>query len=460
MNKNRYLIKTSLFLITIALFSFSGFAQESWSLDSCVRYAIENNIQIKQQTLNVNYGENQLKQSKYNLAPNLNAGLGHSFAYGKSLTQLNTYTNQNSQNSDISLSSEVMLFNGMAKLNTVKAREFELKSAMQDLEKAKDDISLAVAAAYLEILFNKELVGTSREQTLVTKQQIEFNSKQVEAGVMAKGKLLETESQLANEELALTNYENQLQLSLLNLMQLLEIQVTDSFDIVIPEFDANMLDGSLLNSEEVFNKAVAERPEILSKEYKLKSIEKESVIAKAQLYPSLSAGASYYNNYNDQYQKVVGYTSDAVPEPILGRIPFSEQIENNNRTQLYFSLRIPIFNGLQARTNYNNSFINYENSKYLLQDEKNKLRKEIEQVHLNALSAMKKFYSSEKAVQSSEEAFRYVEEKFNLGIVTPLEYNDSKNKVFNAKSSYIQAKYEYIFRVKILDFYNGKEITL
>jgi outer membrane protein len=460
MNNNRNIVKTGLFLISLTLFSFSGFAQGAWSLDSCVRYAIENNIQIKQQTLNVNYGENQLKQSKYNLAPNLNAGLGHSFAYGKSLTQLNTYTNQNSQNSDISLSTEVTLFNGMSKLNTVKAREFELQSALLDLEKAKDDISLAVAAAYLEILFNKELVGTSREQTLVTKQQIEFNSKQVEAGVMAKGKLLETESQLANEELALTNYENQLQLSLLNLMQLLEIQVSDSFDIVIPEFNASMLDGSLLNSEEVFNKAVAERPEILSKEYKLRSVEKESAIAKAQLYPSLSAGASYYNNYNDQYQKIAGYTSDAEPQPIFERIPFSEQIENNNRTQIYFSLRIPIFNGLQARTNYNNSFINYENSKHLLQNEKNKLRKEIEQVHLNAVSAMKKFYSSEKAVQSSEEAFRYVEEKFNLGIVTPLEYNDSKNKVFTAKSSYIQAKYEYIFRVKILDFYNGKEITL
>jgi len=142
------------------------------------------------------------------------------------------------------------------------------------------------------------------------------------------------------------------------------------------------------------------------------------------------------------------------------KITFPDQMDVNGQKVIGLSLRVPIFNGLQARTNVNNTFISYENSKHQLQQEKNSLRKEIEQVHLNAIAAMKKFYSSEKAVQSSQEAFRYVEEKFNLGIVTPLEYSDAKNKVFNAQSSYIQAKYEYIFRIKILDFYNGKEITL
>ncbi len=125
-----------------------------------------------------------------------------------------------------------------------------------------------------------------------------------------------------------------------------------------------------------------------------------------------------------------------------------------------FSLRVPIFNGYTAQTNVKNSYINYENSKHELQLEKNNLRKEIQQVHLNAIAAMKKYYSSEKAVTSTVEAFRYVEEKFTLGIVTPLEYNDAKNKVTNAQSSFIQAKYDYIFRIKILDFYNGKAITL
>jgi outer membrane protein len=139
---------------------------------------------------------------------------------------------------------------------------------------------------------------------------------------------------------------------------------------------------------------------------------------------------------------------------------FSEQFKHNGKEGIRLTLRIPIFNSLQARTNLNNSLINYESSKYDLQLEKNNLLKQIQQVRLNAVAAMKKYYSSEKAVKSAEEAFRYVEEKFNLGIVTPLEYNDSKNKVTNSQSSFIQAKYEYIFRIKILDFYNGKDITL
>ena len=439
--------------VLCAMFLLLGFqsqSQDKWSLERCVSYAIDNNITVKQQALNVNYRENQLKQSKYDLAPSLNGSLGHSLAYGRSLTQYNTYTNKNSQNSDFNLNSEVTVFNAMAKQNTIKRRNFELQAALKDLEKTKDDISLAVVSAYLEILFNKELVSTTEEQIEVTKLQIDYNSKQVEAGNLARGKLFETQSQLANEELTLTNYENQLQVSVLNLTQLLELRETENFDIVIPEFDSGLLDVRLASSNEVFSKAVLERPEILSKELMLQSIEQEKAIAKAQLYPSFAAGASFYNNYNNQYEYFDG----------SGKIPFGEQLKNNRRTQLYVSLRIPIFNGLQARTNLNNSYINYENSKYDLQLQKNNLLKEIQQVRLNAVSAMKKYYSSEKAVQSTVEAFRYVEEKFNLGIVTPLEYNDSKNKVTNAQSSFIQAKYEYIFRVKILDFYNGVEITL
>jgi len=437
----------------IMLIGFQSSAQEKWTIDSCVNYAIQNNITVKQQALNVNYGENQLKQSKFDLAPSVSASLGHNFFYGKSTNIDNSFSNVNSQSTNLDASANVVLFNGMAKQNTIKQRNFELQSALKDLEKTKDDISLAVVSAYLEILFNKELVATSKEQTVVTKQQIEYNTKQVEAGNLAKGKLLETESQLANEELALTNYENQLQLSMLNLMQLLEIQVSDSFDIIIPEFDASQLEGSLLNSDEVFNKAVTDRPEILSKELTLKSIEYQNKIAKAQLYPTISAFASYSNFYNNEY---VYRSGDNMGE----KITFPDQMDVNGQKVIGLSLRVPIFNGLQARTNVNNSFISYENSKHQLQQEKNSLRKEIERVHLNAIAAMKKFYSSEKAVQSSQEAFRYVEEKFNLGIVTPLEYSDAKNKVFNAQSSYIQAKYEYIFRIKILDFYNGKAITL
>jgi len=438
--------RTILLLIVPLLFSFNSRAQEQWSLEQCVQHALENNITIKQQALTVDYRENQKTQSKFDLIPSLNAGASQSFGFGRSIGIDNTYVDNNSSTASFYLSSEVTLFNGLAKQNTIKQRNFEWQAALQDLEKAKDDVSLNVVSAYLDILFNKELLNTAKEQLAITQQQIDYNQKMVEAGSLAKGKLLETESQAANEELTVTNYENQLKISLLNLQQLLEVEVSDSFDIVIPQFDVATLDKNLLNSSDVFNTAVQQRPEILSKELSLKSIERENAIAKAQLYPSLTFGASYYNNY----YKVSSFNNQS----------FSDQIKNNGSKQLQASLRIPIFNGLTARTNLANSRINYESANNELQLEKNNLLKQIQQVHANALAAMKKYYASQKAVQSTTEAFRYVEEKFSLGIVTPLEYNDAKNKVTSAQSSYIQAKYEYIFRIKILDFYAGKEITL
>ncbi|HAM98750.1 MAG TPA: hypothetical protein DCQ26_09065 [Marinilabiliales bacterium] len=436
------------FILLILLFIGFGQlkAQELWSLEKCVTYAIENNIQIKQQALNVNYQENQLKQSKYDVYPNLNAGLSQRFDFGLAKGGDDVNRSGNAMSLSGQISSNMTLFNGFTKVNTIKKRDLDLQASLQDLEKAKDDISLAVVSAYLDILFNKELVATSKEQLVVTKQQIDYNTKQVEAGNLAKGKLLETESQAATEQLTLTNYENQLQISLLNLMQLLDIPVTDNFNIVIPEFNDIVLANELLNAGLIFEKAAQERPEIKSKELKLLSSEKESEIAKAQFLPVLSLNASI----GDSYTKFFDVENASV----------SDQLNDYFSTQVLLSLQIPIFNGFSTKINYQNSKINYENAKLELQLEQNNLLKEIQQAYTNAVAAMKKYDASEKAVNSAQEAFRYVQEKFSLGIVTPLEFNDAKNKVTAAQSSFIQAKYEYIFRIKILDFYYGKEITL
>jgi outer membrane protein len=444
----------SVVLLTIAT-QLSAQEQDLWSLEKCVTYAIENNITIKQQALNVDYRQNLKTQSKFDMAPTANAQLAHDFSFGRSLQYDNTYANQSSQNSSFYIGSDVTLFHMFEKVNTVKQNSLQLQVALQNLETYKDNIALNVASAYLEILFNKELVSTSKEQLAVTKEQIEHDKRQVEAGSMAQGKLLETEAQAASEELSLTNYENQLKLSIINLQQMLELPLSDKFDILIPAIETDNITQNLVISDSVFAKAVLERPEIMSKEYAMQSYDLQVSISKAMLYPSLSVGASYYNNYNNKYER---YTDQTFT--IKEKIPFGDQFKNNRRLSLGFTLSIPIFNGLSARTNVKNSIINYENSKYELQSAKNTLRKDIEQVYANAIAAMKKYYSSEKAVNSAEEAFRYIQEKFNLGIVTPLEFNEAKNKVTSAKSSYIQAKYEYLFRVKILDFYYGKEIKL
>lgn len=440
----KFLIITCIFCIHL-FFGKDTYAQQIWSLEQCLKHALENNIQIKQQALNVNYYENQKKQAKYSLAPSLNASVSEGFSFGRSKNVVNNqYNDMNSSNTSLTVSTDVTLFNGLAKYNRIKQSEYEWQASIQDLEKAKNDISVSIMSAYLDVLFNKELVNSTSRQLELTQQQIDYDKKQIEVGNKPKGALLETEAQKANEELNLTNYNSKLQISLLHLAQLLELPNMDDFDVLSPNFDMSLLNKKLLNTQTVFEKAILLRPEIKSKELKLQSMEKASAIAKAQFFPSLSMGA-YYNN---DYQNFDGNSR-----------AFSEQIKNNGKEGINLTLRIPIFNGFSARTNYSNSKINVENTKYQLQLEKNNLLKDIQQVHANAIAAMQKYYASEKAFGSSKEAFRYIEEKFNLGIITPLEYNDAKNKMTNAESSFIQAKYEYIFRVKILDFYSGEALV-
>ncbi len=448
------MIKQTITTLFIAAVSFVTFSQESayvepWTFEQCVNYALDNNISVKQQKLNVNYRENQLLQSKYNLAPSVNANVRHNFNFGKSTQSDNTFINQNSQSTNFALNADVVLFNGFAKQNTIKKRQLELEYTIHDLNKIKNDITLAVASAYLQILFNRELVDITKQQIDVTKLQLIDYNKKVDAGSMPKGKLFETEAQLANEELTLTNYENELFLAKLNLIQLLELESIEGFSIVTPQFDESLLDISILKAETVFSKALEYRPEIKSKEIKLKSMEYETKISKAQLMPVLSAYAGYNNFYNNKYMK----------DTIL-KMPLSDQLNLNAQTTVGLQLQIPIFNGLSGKTNLKNSKISYQSAKYDLELEKNNLLKEIQQLNADAIAAMKKYYSSKKAVESYEEAFRYIQEKFNLGIVTPLEYNEVKNNLINAGSSFIQSKYEYLFKVKILNYYNGEEIKL
>ena len=424
-------------------------AQEVWDLQKCIDYALDNNIQIKMQDLNTDYYKNELQQSKNNRLPSLNGSLGNSFSYGRSLNFDNTYREVNSNTTRGSLSAGVTLWNGAVLNNSISQAEFNLKASLETLEKAKDDIMLLIAASYLEILFSQELVQVAKDQLEVTKQQIERTGKLVEAGSLAKGSLLEIEAQYAREELNLVNEENTLQLAYLNLYQLLELPSTETFEITVPELPVIAANRTMINSMEVFRNAVQIRPEIKSAVYQLESYKKQVAIAKGQLYPNLSLGADYYNSYNNKYTDAQGNT-----------LALSDQLKTNERYGFGVNLQIPIFNKNQTRTQISNAELQVSNQELEVQNTKNQLRKDIEQAYSNALAALKRYMANEKAVTSMQEAFRYTEEKFNVGMVNSVEYNQSKNNLAKAKSDLAQAKYDYIFRTKILDFYNGVAIEL
>ena len=432
--------------IAAAMAANTGFAQDVWTLERCIDHAVENNITIKQQQLNVEQHQNSYEQTRLGVLPTVNAGLSQSYSFGQSTGGDNINVNNNSSSTSGYISANVTLFNGLSKYNRIKASKLDYEAAVQNLEQAKNNIALNITSAYLDVLLNKELLATAQEQLQLTQEQIEINRQQVEAGKLAAGKLLETESQAAQEELDVTNRENSLWISKITLQQLLELPITDGFDIAVPDIDFDQVAATLLSVDTVYERAVEERPEIKGRELAVESADRQIAVAKAQQYPSLSANAGYSNSY---------YKMSGMQNPSL-----SDQLDVHGSKSIGLSLSIPIFNGWQARTSVKNSKLQYQNTQLELQQAKNTLLKEIQQVYVNAQAALKRYESSQKAVGSADESFRYVKEKFDLGIVTPLEYNESKNRLTQAQSTFIQAKYEYLFRMKILDFYYGKELRL
>ncbi len=425
--------------------------QKEWTLEECIGYALQNNIQIKQKEIMTEYQASALHQSRLNLLPTLNGSASHNYNFGRALDQT-TYEfteNETIQSNNFYASSNVTLFNGLINYNTIQKNRYQLQAGEQELAQFRDDISLNIALAYLQILLNQELVTATEAQVELTSQQIDRTRKLVEAGSLARGNLLDIEAQAAREELQLVNMKNQLALSLLTLAQMLELPGTDDFTIATPEIIVTdtSIDGNL---SAIFAVAEKIRPEVLSAEYQLKSSEYDLAIAKGSRSPRLSLGATASTGYSDKRLKPMSQE----------KYPFGEQLNDNLSYGLGFSLNIPVFNGWQVNTSIYNSKLGIENSKYALENTKKQLYKNIQQAYTDASGALNKYYASQKAVVSMEEAFRYAEQKLDVGLVTAVEYNQSKTQLLSAQSEMAQSKYEYLFKSKVLDFYKGIPLTL
>ncbi|HNT93037.1 MAG TPA: TolC family protein [Bacteroidales bacterium] len=436
-----------LMLSPLALFS----QEKAWTLEECIAHALQNNIRIKQQEIMTKYQVNALEQSKLNLLPTLNGSASHNYAFGRALDET-TYEfteNETVQSNNFYAGSNVTLFRGLVNYNTIQKNKYQVLASEQELEQFRDDISLNIALAYLQILLNQELVTATEAQVDLTMQQIERTRKLVDAGSVAGGNLLDIEAQAAREELQLVNLRNQLTLSLLSLAQMLELESMDGFNIAVPVISVRdeAVDG---NPAAIFSIAEQTRPEILSAEYQLRSAEYDLAIARGNRSPRLNLGASMSTGYSDKRLKPVTFES----------YPFGEQLNDNLNYSLGFSLNIPIFNGWQVNAGIKNSKLGIENSKYALENTRKQLYKNIQQAYTDATGALKKFHASVKAVASMEEAFRYAEQKLDVGLVTAIEYNQSKTQLLNAQSEMAQAKYEYVFKTKVLDFYRGIPLTL
>jgi outer membrane protein len=437
-------------LFTGLIMHISGFSQEPWNLEQCISYAHQNNIQIKQQFLNTEYNKNNLEQSKMDRFPNLNGSSSYGVSLGRGTDPITyEFKNQTVQSLNMSLNSSVTLFGGLQKMNTIRQNEFNLQASLQDLEKLKNDIALNIAAAYLQILFNTELLEVAKAQLKITSLQVDRTKVLVDAGSLAKGGLLEIQSQQASEELQVVNSENNLIISYLNLAQILDLESADSFKIVIPQLSQVQENELLFGVEMVYANAVTSLPQVKSAELKLSGAESGLKYAKGSRIPKLGLSASYGSGYSDVRTKIDNST-----------YPMNEQLRDNASTSLFLTLSIPIFNNYMIRNGIKNSRLNLASMELDLAYTKNLLYKEIQQSYADALGALKKYRATEKALVSMEESFKYTQEKYQVGLVNAVDFNVAKNQLSRTQSDLLQAKYNYIFKTNILNFYRGEPIKL
>ena len=468
-------------LFALIIIDFNSYAQEKWTLEKCINYAIENNLQIKMQDLSVrNYEQTHLK-SKMSFLPNLNGSASQNYTLGRSIDPLtNQFAENNVNSNNFSLSSSVTLFNGFQNVNTLKQSSLNFQASLEDLQKARNDASLNVASSFLQILFNSELLLVAQNQVELSKQQVVRNKKLFEAGSIAQGNYLEMESQLASDEMQLVNAENQLAMSYLTLYQLLELNFTDTFEIEKPEIIEPETNLNIPTPEEIYQEAIQKLPQIRSAELKMKSAEKGLDVARGYRSPRLTLNGVYSTGYSSQRQNITGFTPST---PMLsgytidgtGNIfdvysynynydystpSFNNQLKDNKSKSISFGLSIPIFNNWQANYSISSAKINALNSKYSYNLAEKQLQKEIQQAYTDATAALKKYFAAKKAVNASHESFRYIQQKFDVGLINSVDFNLAKNNLAKARSELIKAKYEYVFRIKILDFYRGVPIKL
>lgn len=442
-------MKKYIISICFLLFAFGIQAQNKWTLRQCIDYAIENNIEIKQQSLDVKNSEINLSTSKNSRLPDLNADVSQGFSFGQVVNyQTNTNMTTNASSAQLSVSTSTPLFTGFKIPNQIKADEFSLKAATEGLKKAKENLELQVTSLYLEVLFKKEILKVYQDQNELTKTQVERTQILVEAGKVPASQLYDIKAQQAKDELNVTTSQNDLTLSLLNLSQALNIQKSEDFDILEPVVSDIVADNlsSILPPTQIYQSALTIKPHIKEAEYKVESSKKLLKVAQAGYYPTLSFNARYSTSVQRQY----GTTNGA----------FSDQFRDNGSEYFGFSLSIPIFNRFQVRNQVRGARISIENNTLALDNVKLALFKEIQQAYQSAVAAQAKFTSTGKAFDAANESFKYAQERYDIGKSTVFEFNEAQTKLLSSKSEQIQAKYDFLFRAKILDFYRGVQIDI
>ena len=419
--------------------------QKQWSLRECCDYAVEHNISVKQQENQLRQRELQLETAKSQRLPDLNASAGQNFSFGRGLTAQNTYTNTNTSSTSLSLGTSVPLFTGFQIPNQIKLNRLNLDAAMQNLEKAKNDIRMQVAQAYVQILYNMEMADVARRQIDIDYMQVVRLQAMVDNGKASGAQLSQQEATLAQSRLTATQADNNLQLAILSLTQLLELPTPDGFSVVRPTIqNIQMTQNTLMSPDAIYAEALTIKPEVQSAQLAVSAAERNVDIAKAGNYPTLSLSGGMGTNY---------YTTSGFKSDGLGK-----QLKNNFSQYIGLNLNVPIFNRYQTRNSIRSAQIDQQNQLLQLDNTKKTLYKEIQQVYYNAIAADAKCKSSEQASRSAHDAFTLMQAKYENGKANITEFNESKNNYLRAESDLVQARYEQLYQQALILFYRGQEL--
>lgn len=416
----------------------------------CIDYAVENNIEIRQSKLSVESAEIDLNTSKNSRLPDLRAGASHNFSWGLE-TNYNTGLKEaaNSMSTNMSVSTNMPLFQGMRISNQIKVDRLDLDAAVENLNKARENLELTVAGYYLDVLFKKEILRVHTDQVALTRLQVSNTEEMVNSGKAAFSQLYDIRSQLATAELNEVNAHNDLTMSLLNLSQALSLEWSDSFDIVEPEPDKILMSSvsALQSPDYIYQMALDTKSNVREAEYRLRSSEQQVKIAQSAYYPTLSLGASvgdgYFYRFGNQEQDDIW-----------------KQLKEGYNMSVGLNLSIPIFNRMQTRNSVRTARINVRNYNLQLENVKLSLQKEIQQAHQGAVAAQARYEATDKALQAAEESFRAVQLRYDNGKATAFEFNEANTRLLSSRSELLQAKYDFLFRTKILDFYLGRQIDI
>lgn len=489
MTVDAYMKTKSLLVISFLCCAFFSKAQESdtippdrvWSLQQCIHYALAHNLNVKRGQYGVESSEVDLRQARWGRVPSVNGSASYGYSWGRGLDPVsNSFVAQEITTSNLGANASLPLINGLSIHHSIKQNQKAFAASSHELAKTKNDVMLNVASLFITVVFNKELVENARYQLASSQQQLERTRKQVEVGSLPKSEELNLDAQVARNELALVQQENALVFSMLQLKQALQIPAGEPLDVEVPELDPEdlVLDQS---REEIFQIATQSMPEIKGAELRIESTYYGIKSARGNLWPRLSLVGSVNTNYSSRAEAEfypdggfsfsesppIGYVNQDESSPVYliersgvyrNTYTAREQFEDNFYRVLSLQLTIPLFNNYSTRASVQRSIIQHEQAKIDAREISNTLRQNVETAYNDALAASKTYSAALRQVRAREEAFRMMDQRYSAGAANSFEYQVSQNDLSQAQTELTRAKYDFIFKKKVLDFYQGKTL--